>query len=534
MFEFHDETQPARIQQFVLNLKNLKIPPRLAPDFSFKMGYPLFNFYAPFSYWITGFINLLGFNVVNSLKISFLLALTTAFIAAFVFLNLLFDFYPSLFGATAYITSFYFPVDIFVRGNLAEVWFLALFPLATLFLYKNVQKKSSTIFFLTVLAVSFVLSVHNILSLIFIPISLVYIFILKKNIKLNLFAFFLALLLASYFILPSILEINLIHAKQVASSSDFRLHFLCPLQLWQSNWGYGGSTEGCLNDGMSFKVGKIQLIFAFLGLVLFLIKRNKKVENNLVLFFIFLTLISLFLTTYQSQFIWEAFSKIFSLFQFPWRFIAFSLLGISFLVSFFWQNFKIKFKSWFIFFFILYLIFYSSKYFVGQSISKKEFEKKYLSASYIEKKVAYKVAEYLPRIVNYQHWRKFNSEERNFIHLNFNYQLPAETADNNLIVLKNTFWRKELSINRPGTVILNIHYFPFWKIVVNGKEIVPQQFDLLGRPIIDIKKQSGITLTYEQTILEKLGNSLTILSLGVLAIIVINKKIWKRILTYFT
>jgi hypothetical protein len=47
MFNYHDDTQAARIQQFVLNLKSLKIPPRIAPTFSNRLGFPVFNFYAP-------------------------------------------------------------------------------------------------------------------------------------------------------------------------------------------------------------------------------------------------------------------------------------------------------------------------------------------------------------------------------------------------------------------------------------------------------------------------------------------------------
>jgi hypothetical protein len=454
-----------------------------------------------------------------------------AFLASFFFLNLFFDFYPALLGAVSYITSLYIAVEIFVRGNLGEIWFLSLFPLVFYFLYKNAKNKNHKIFFFTTIILSFVFSTHNVLSLIFIPIGLIYIWILKGNIRLNFFAFVLGLILCSYFILPALLEVDLTHAKQIASTTDFRLHFLCPSQLWQSPWGYGGSTAGCLKDGMSFKIGKIQLIFALSGAA-FLILRKKRNPTNL--FFLFLTLISLFLTTYQSQFIWGFFSPVFSYFQFPWRFIAFSLLGISFLVSFFWQNFIIKFRSWFVLFFIFYLLVYSSYYFTGKLVVKNDFKKKYLSISYIEKQVAYKVTEYLPKIVDYQYWIKFNSGQKKFIPLNFNYHLPAEVSNDNLTIIKNTPWQKEFSVKQTNTIHVNIHYFPFWKIIVNGKKIVPQQFDLLGRPIINISKQSVITLIYEQTIIEKLGNFLTILSFGLLAFLVINKKIWNKVLNYLT
>ena len=43
-FTFHDETQPARIQQFTKELKNLHIPPRVAPDMNFGIGYPAVSY----------------------------------------------------------------------------------------------------------------------------------------------------------------------------------------------------------------------------------------------------------------------------------------------------------------------------------------------------------------------------------------------------------------------------------------------------------------------------------------------------------
>ena len=128
MFTFHDETQAARVQQFVLNIKNLQIPPRIAPDFSFKLGYPIFNYYSPFPYWITSILHLTGISVINSLKISFLLAIVVGFVSMFLLLRLFFNFYPSLLAATLYVSSPWLAVEIFIRGNLAETWFIALLP----------------------------------------------------------------------------------------------------------------------------------------------------------------------------------------------------------------------------------------------------------------------------------------------------------------------------------------------------------------------------------------------------------------------
>lgn len=412
MFTFHDSTQPARIQQFVSELKQLHIPPRIAPDFNFKLGFPVFNFYAPFSYWLTGLINFIGFDVVSSLKLSFLLALLVGFFGGYLFLRNFFDFYPALLGGVLYITSLYFPLDIFVRGNLAEVWFLTLMPLAFHLVYKNSLKNNQKIFFLTIIILSFALTSHNIYFLMFIPIILIFILILKNK-KTNLLSLLFSLFLSAYFWLPAIAEMNFTWAKEVATLTNFRDHFLCINQLWNFPWGYGGSTKGCINDGISFKIGRLQIIFFVFGVLLFLYKTliKKTKYNKIYLFLVSCFLLFLYLTLYQSQPIWELFSSVMSVVQFPWRFIGPSLLGIAFFGSYFFQNLKIPMKSLIIFFLILATIFINSKYFKGQEIKKIDFEKKYLSQEYIEKKVAYAVAEYLPKTIDYNYWRSLEKKK---------------------------------------------------------------------------------------------------------------------------
>ena len=442
MFTFHDSTQPARIQQFVSELKQLHIPPRIAPDFNLRIGFPVFNFYAPFSYWLTGLINLTGFDIVSSLKFSFLLALLVGFFGGYLFLRNFFDFYPALLGGVFYITSLYFPLDIFVRGNLAELWFLALFPLSFHLVYKNSQKSNQKIFFLTTLVLSFALTSHNVYSLMFIPIILVFI-LLQKNKKANLFSLLFSLFLSAYFWLPAIAEINLTWAKEVAILTNFRDHFLCVNQLWDFPWGYGGSAKGCINDGMSFKISKLQIIFFVLGVLLFLYKTliKKTKYNKIYLFLVSCSLLFLYLTLYQSQPIWELFSPIMSIVQFPWRFIGPSLLGVAFFSSYFFQNLKIPLKSLLIFLLILVTIFINAKYFKGQEIKKIDFEKKYLSQKYVEKKAAYAIAEYLPKTIDYNYWRSL--EKKKEVPLEFIAKSLIEPFDKD----------KQTSVEKLGNII---------------------------------------------------------------------------------
>lgn len=341
-FTFHDETQLTRINQFTKEIKNFHIPPRIAPDMNYRLGFPIFNFYAPTAYWITSFINILGFNELNSLKISFLLALITGFSGAYLLNKLFFDFYSSLLGANIYVSSLYIALDIFVRGNLAEIWFLSLLPLTIFFILKNSQNKNTKIFFLSTFLQFLLFTTHNIYSS-FIIIIIPIIIIINKNKKNNFLSFLIALFLSFYFWIPLILEMKYVWADYVAKLTNYKDHFLCIRQLWNSPWGFGLSIPGCEFDGMSFQIGKIQIILFLLGIITFLIifLTNKKLIKKMDIFFLLFTLISIFLTHHFSKKIWNLFNFYLPLFQFPWRFLGLSLIGISYFSSYFFYNFNL-------------------------------------------------------------------------------------------------------------------------------------------------------------------------------------------------
>jgi len=53
-------------------------------------------------------------------------------------------------------------------------------------------------------------------------------------------------------------------------------------ELWNSSWGYGGSTKGCI-DGFSFRLGKTNVIVIFLSIGIFLFGINvfyKKIKAS--------------------------------------------------------------------------------------------------------------------------------------------------------------------------------------------------------------------------------------------------------------
>lgn len=495
-FRIHDTTQYVRISEFYFNIKNAVIPPRLAPHLSFNMGYPLLNFYAPFSYWFASLFSFLGATAVTAFKLSMLCALLLAFVGSTLFLSRYFSFLPALIGALLYTTSPWIASEIFVRGNMGEMWFIALLPFS-LFLITILTKYYSPLFVaLTALVLSFLFTSHNALSLVGLGLVILYGAVLKT--KRNLFIpVVAALLLSAYFWIPFILELPLTYAREVAELTNFSNHFLCISQLWTTPfWGFGGSGPGCI-DGMSFMVGKVLLLLATLGIIsVFVRAKTIKLKSVYVLFFM-MTIGAIFLTSYQSSFVWEIFKPVLSFFQFPWRFIPIALFGLAFFAAHFIDKVRIPFKGVAIVVLLLYILLNNQKYF-SYKAPETHSQLYYESAEYKSRRAAFEVPEYFPKTGAYTAWRALENKP-----ITTNYS-PS--------------FNKFFSFSRLGTVSIPIHYFPFWKIYVNGTHVVPTTFDTLGRPNIFISGPSTVEVRYTQTVAERIGNVITLMTLLIVSI----------------
>jgi hypothetical protein len=522
-FLIHDNTQAARMQEFALNLKNGIIPPRLAPNFSFQHGFPVFNFYAPFSYWVGALIHLTGIPSAVALKLMLFLGLFISFISFFLFASLFFGYWGGLLGATIYSSSLWMAVEIFVRGNVGEIWFMALLPLGLYLLKKNDEQKHGIFFLLTSISLSFLFTVHNVLSLVFMIFVILFSFLLKHKRK-ALMAVLVGLLLASYFLIPALLENKLTYANEIASKTKYEDHFLCAWQLWKADkWSYGGSGIGCVNDDMSFQIGKAQLIIAGVGLLLFfftLKKQRKEVPLTIPLFILGWTVLSAFLTIYASQPIWDLFSPIMAVFQYPWRFLVFVVFGTAFFASYviyITKNNKAQIAI--VVILSISVLFISSKFFSRPwKYSIDEYTNLYVSEKYINQKAAYEIPEYFPRSGDYATWRLYDKSQVGFYKNPINYKI-------------NSPFYKEILTDQ-NQITLPIHYFPFWEIQINRKTITPHFFDKLGRPILTgLSDHSTVIVRYNETPTEKAGNAITLVTFGLLIIVSLNKRLWKKMNT---
>src|SRR5512143_2971883 len=107
-----------RVQQLVVNLRDGVFPARWMPDAAYGLGYPFFNYYASLPYYLAALFNLIGFDLLVSIK----LVQTLGFVFAAWRMYRWADRHvkarsASWLIAVAYTVAPYHLINIYVRGD---------------------------------------------------------------------------------------------------------------------------------------------------------------------------------------------------------------------------------------------------------------------------------------------------------------------------------------------------------------------------------------------------------------------------------
>lgn len=422
MFLFHDMTQYARVLEFSAAITSLHIPPVYAAHFNFDIGYPIFLFYAPLAYWVTSVMFVLGFTVVNAVRLSMLAALLVGALGMYAWLTKRYTRLAAFAGAILFVSSPWVASEIFVRGNLATIWFLALAPWSLWSLWQMRRRSIAPI-----IIIPLTLMTHNALSLIWVSVLFGYtLFGFTQRRSYRMRFLLLTVLISGIFWIPAITQLGQTHATEIAKLTRYSDHFLCIQQLWTTpSWGFGGSAPGCTADGMSFMLGKLQILCAILGLIvgpLFILRRRLLFVEGLIVIW------TLFLSLPDSLPFWKLLPQLQAI-QFPWRFLSITLIFLAALsaaavhvligyVKIASDRNKLRIPSLpytisvcIGLCFILSMIFASTKYFYGKTISIEDINRRYASESYISQSAAYEIPEYVPKTVDYAYWQRFRTEK---------------------------------------------------------------------------------------------------------------------------
>ncbi len=517
-FPTHDDTQPSRIFEMLKALKLGMFPVRWVPDLGYGFGYPLFNFYAPFAFYVGSIFYLLTNNAILSIKILIGLSIMISAVSMYLLCKEFFGKLAGIIGAVFYVFATYRAVQIYVRGDLAEYFAYGLIPFLFLTIYKlYLSFKSKNLFnswiYVSLSAVfySLVIITHNLSGIIvsiFILLFILFLFFKNPSKKSAIFfisSLILGVILSAFYSIPALSEIKFTNVLgQLTGGADYSKNFVCPIQFWYSPWGYGGSVAGCV-DGLSFMIGKLHIIFSLLSFVLALMLIKKFKNISLIIIFSFITfLISLFIQTDYSLFLWRAI-PVLKFLQYPWRFLMISSLFSSICAAglfalIFKLNTKFKIINYLLFVVVITSVIYLQFKFFRPETYLNLTDSDYISQQALNLKISKISDEYLPKEFRIQ-----NSE--------FRITNSLFIKNSNVTLLEKVGSLPHLSfeiLTKNNTnVILNLAYFPFWHVKIDGKVVSIKNYQ--GRIMVLVPKgEHSINIYYEVTNLEKIANLISI------------------------
>ena len=158
-----------RLQELSYLVRGGELYPRWAPNFYHGYGYPIFNYYAPLTYYLGLVVELMpGLGPVEGVKAVFVLGLLLAALGMYGFVRDNWGRPAGYVAAAAFIYAPYVQfIDPHARGVLAESFSLGAFPLALWSLDRLRRRPAPWIWIAAILAVAAVILSHNLMALLF-------------------------------------------------------------------------------------------------------------------------------------------------------------------------------------------------------------------------------------------------------------------------------------------------------------------------------------------------------------------------------
>lgn len=411
-----------RLSAFYQSLREGQFPVRFLGRLNNSYGYPVANFLYPGFLYIGSLIHFLGASYIGSIKIIFAGSVLTGGIFTFLWLRKLTSELPALIGSLSFIFGPYLLFDMYKRGSIGEVLAISV---CAVILYAIEARKN----FLLGLAFFLLIISHNSIALLFILIFS-FLFVLQKN-KQGAISLLFGIGMASFFWLPAFYEKNLVRFDSVLVSNPYEY----------------------------FVSGTLLSLIGFSGLIAFVwYVVNRPEKTNLL--YVGSYIITLFLATPLSQFIWqfESFAK---LFQFPYRMLAGTLLFGSYILAIMIEKIPSKFR--FIVAFVLFVISAWQLKSTYESIIYTDQPEGYYATNEATTTVA---NEYMPV------WVREITQERPTVRMGF------QKGRGTIEFTKQTTQKIEATVISLEDSILQINsiYYPGWGVLVNNIP-VPLSYD---------------------------------------------------------
>jgi hypothetical protein len=491
----------ARIANFYSNLAEGTIVPRWAGNLNWGYGHPVMMFLYPLPSYLASLFHLTGLDLVTSVKLVFATAFVASVFAMYAWAGLQWGVTAGFLAAILYGFAPYRFVDLYVRGAIGEHVAFVFPPLILWGILKLAQEKKKLTAWVLVIAVSTagLLLSHNALSLMFLPIIILYVlylyfFVAKKSVPFIVYCLWSLALgfgLSTFFWLPALVE-GKYTLRDIVTAGEFENRFVSVRDLLYTRWSYGGGNE------LAKHLGIAQLVVVLGGAWSLWRQKIEKKQRYLGWALIAILLAASFLMTRPSLPIWESVTLL-QKFQFPWRLLSLSVFAVAALAAW-WKP-----KFWW----------------VLATLAVVLTIPMWRAPSYIVRPETFYTGIY-PGTTD-------TGESSPVWSVRFMEAPPAEyteviEGDAIIVSGQRTNTRHVYSVEATTTARIreNTLYFPGWKVLVDGKDTSIEFQDPANRGLMTYYVDPGthrVDVQFEETKLRLFADYISLASLGILGVL---------------
>lgn len=445
----------------LIAIKDGQLIPNINPNMIGGFGYGVNIFYGALTTYITSFLSIFIKPIGLTINILILCSIFLSGLFMYFFVKELSkNKHTSLLASTIYMTSPYFLYDIYVRMALGEIVCFVFIPLLFHGLYNIIYGDKNKWYLLTI-GTSGLFLTHNLSTFLCAIFSLLFVLFSYKKVlqKKTIKKLVLSLLLAILISLPTILP--LLEAKM---SSDYMVFD----GTYMHSTGINMEEHSINIFKSSSNLPHIMVQwYVLLSIILFLSTlylKRKHSFNKIYFIFLSLSMISLFLTLNIIP--WKSLPNVFSIIQFPFRFLQIFSFFITIVISLIYE--KLTNKNVY-FLLITFLCLTCAIPFIRMGIQKNTVDNNLVNSNRLKKRgdivrsTGSASAEYLPRkaIYNYDYLK-----ERGMHPIVLSGSANIDNINKN-----GTHLSFDIVVNSSSYVELPFIYYPGYLVKINNKKI---------------------------------------------------------------
>lgn len=314
------------LQHFSKQITEGIIYPRWLGGDNYGYGSPTFVFYPPLVYYLGSFLKISGLDIEKTIIALFYLAIFASGFSFYIYGRSHWGKIGALSGALFYMTAPYMGFNLYLRGALAETWSLVWIPLFVLCADRAIVRPRWRVALTIIVAIVALTHVPSLLICTLFLLPYLICFLGKypwKSVLSAIASVFFGFGIASFFILPAILEKSLVNINIMRSDDVYKLNLL--------GFGLTETTNIVRKYVQPIFVYNCAIVLILALAFLFFYFRDKTIVSQARKWLLILTLLA-FLIIYPSLFIWET-SQTLQMIQFPWRLLGLFSFGVAVLFS---------------------------------------------------------------------------------------------------------------------------------------------------------------------------------------------------------